>query len=155
MKREVIKINKSGKLDFAVTFDQVGQEREWVGVVDARNPGEYELQVIADHKVEGTRGRITVRAVVGAGARVALRGMIKIRKEAQKTDDFLELRVLMIDETARAIAEPELEIEANNVKASHAASVGQIDQEQLLYLTSRGLTREMAQEQIVNGWLGV
>ena len=62
---------------------------------------------------------------------------------------------MTLDKTARATAEPELEIEANNVKASHAASVGPIDGEQVLYLKSRGLNTSEAEQEIVNGWLGV
>lgn len=153
MKRGVVKVNKPGVYDFVVNFDRVGQAREWVGVIDAREAGEYELRVVADHRVAQTKGRITVRAVAGAGAHVKITGMIKIRKEAQETDDFLELRVLTLDKSARAVAEPELEIEANNVKASHAASVGQVDRDQILYLVSRGLSENQAVSEIVGGFL--
>lgn len=144
-----------GKWEVIIPFEKVGEEITWTGIIDAREPGEYELRVAADHRVAQTKGRITVRAVVGAGAHVKITGMIKIRKEAQETDDFLELRVLTLDKSARAVAEPELEIEANNVKASHAASVGQVDKEQILYLMSRGLSYDQTQVQIVEGWLGV
>lgn len=155
MTRIVKKYNHPGKWEVVISFDKVGDDKEWVGIVDAREPGEYELRVIADHKVQGTKGKITVRVVVGKGANVKIVGMIKIRKEAQETDNFLELRVLTIDKTARAVAEPELEIEANNVKASHAASVGHIDKDQILYLMSRGLNEVESQEEIIKGWLGV
>lgn len=147
--------SEPGKWEVVIPFDKEGEETQWIGMLDARQSGDYELQVVADHRARGTRGRITVRAVAGAGAQVKIKGMIKIRKEAQETDDFLELRVLTLDKTARAVAEPELEIEANNVKASHAASVGQIDNEQILYLMSRGLSEMRAREEIVAGWLGV
>ena len=155
MKRIIEKYNKPGKWEIVIPFEKVGEEISWTGIIDAREPGEYELRVVADHKVAGTKGRITVKAVAGKGAHVKVFGMIKIRKEAQETDDYLELRVLTLDKSSRAIAEPELEIEANNVKASHGASVGPVDSEQLLYLKSRGLSEEKAIEQIVNGWLGV
>lgn len=155
MTKIIKRFGEPGKWEVVIPFDKIGEEKEWVGVVDAREPGEYELRVVADHKARDTKGRITVKAVVGAGAHLILRGMIKIRKEAQETDNFLELRALMLDKTARAIAEPELEIEANNVKASHAASVGQVDKDQILYLMSRGFNQDQAQKQIVNGWLGV
>lgn len=155
MTKIVKRYNIPGKWEVFIPFEKEGEEIQWVGIVDAREPGEYELHVTADHKVRKTKGRITVRAVAGAGANVKVFGMIKIRKEAQETDDFLELRVLTLDKTARAVAEPELEIEANNVKASHAASVGQIDREQTLYLMSRGLSEERARDEIVVGWLGV
>lgn len=149
----VKKYNQPGKWEVIIPFDKLGEEKEWIGIVEARVAGDYELTVIADHRVAKTRGRITVRAVAGEHTHVTLKGVIKIRKEAQETDDFLELRVLMLDKTARAIAEPELEIEANNVKASHAASVGQVDKEQLLYLMSKGLSRESAQAAIIEGFL--
>lgn len=155
MKKNVKKYDKPGKWEVIIPFEKMGEEIEWVGIMDAREGGEYELRVVADHRVAQTKGRITVRAVVGPDAKVKIKGMIKIRKEAQETDDFLELRVLTLDKSARAVAEPELEIEANNVKASHAASVGQVDKEQILYLMSRGLSRDKAQVQIVEGWLGV
>ncbi|MFH1244242.1 MAG: SufD family Fe-S cluster assembly protein [bacterium] len=155
MKKIIMKYDKPGKWEVMIPFEKVGEEREWVGIVDARGAGEYELRVTADHKARGTKGRITVRAVVGEGAVVGIIGMVKIRKEAQATDDFLELRVLTLDEAARATAEPRLEIEANNVKASHAASIGPIDKEQILYLMSRGLDVEQARSEVVEGWLGV
>lgn len=155
MKKVVKMFGKPGKWEIVIPFMKVGEEREWVGIVDARQPGEYELRVVAEHRAAGTKGRITVRAVAGAGSHVKIYGLIKIYKEAQQTDDFLELRVLTLDKTARAIAEPTLEIEANEVKASHAASVGKVDPEQMLYLMSRGLSHGQAQREIVRGWLGV
>ena len=153
MSKIIKKYDKPGKWEVVIPFTKEGEEKEWWGIVDARMPGEYELQVIAEHEVGGTKGRITVRAVAGAGAHVKIYGLIKIHKEAQQTDDFLELRVLTLDKTARAIAEPTLEIEANEVRASHAASVGMVDSEQILYLCSRGLTEIMARNYIVQGFL--
>lgn len=155
MKKIMKRYSKPGKWEIVIPFEKVGEEISWIAIVDGREPGEYELRVVADHRVAKTKGRITVKAVAGADAHIKITGMIKIRKEAQETDDFLELRVLTLDASARAVAEPELEIEANNVKASHAASVGQVDRDQILYLMSRGLSRDQAQEQIVSGWLGV
>lgn len=151
--KKVIKIHQPGVKNFVIKFDRVGQDVEWLVILDARAKGEYKLTVIAQHLVPGTRGRVTVRAVVGAGAKVKIKGIIRIAKAAQETDDFLELRVLTLDKTALATADPELEIEANNVKASHAASVGPIDPEQRLYLMSRGLDVNQAENQIVEGFL--
>ncbi len=155
MLKIIKRYNKPGKWEVVIPFEKIGEEKELLGILDARDPGEYELRVVADHRVAKTKGRITMRAVAGAGAHVKIMGMIKIGKDAQETDDFLELRVLTLDKTARAVAEPELEIETNNVRASHAASVGPVDKEQILYLMSRGLSEVRARDEIVNGWLGV
>lgn len=155
MNKIIKKFDKPGKYEVVIPFVKTGEEKHWVGIVDGRNPGEYELRVTADHSAVRTGGRITVRGVAGAGSIVKIYGMIKIRKQAQQTDDFLELRVLTLDKTAKAVAEPMLEIEANDVKASHAASVGPLDGEQILYLMSRGLSLDDATEAIVGGWLEV
>lgn len=155
MKNIVKKYDSSGKWEVVIPFEKMGEEKAWLGVIDARIAGEYELQVTADHKAAQTKGRITVRAVVGAGSHLKICGKIKIHKEAQKTDNFLELRVLMIDNTGTAIVDPELEIEANDVIAGHAASVGNIDEQQILYMMSRGLPRQKAIDQIVEAWVSV
>ena len=147
--------NEPGKWEVTIPFEKVGEEINWTGILDARQPGEYELRVVVDHRVAKTRGRVTIMAVVGKDAHAKVYGMIKIRKDAQETDDYLELRVLTLDKSSRAVAEPELEIEANNVKASHGASVGQVDKEQILYMMSRGLSKEGATNEIVKGWLGI
>lgn len=155
MKKILNMYDKPGKWEVVIPFEKEGEEIDWVGIVDGRKPGIYELRVIADHKVCRTKGNILVRGVAGEGSTVKIYGLIKIRKDAQDTNDFLELRVLTTDKTARAIAEPELEIEANNVKASHAASVGQINTEQIKYLMSRGLKEDQSKALIIEGWLGV
>ncbi len=154
MKTRIV-YDKPGRYEITIPFEVEGESLDWVGIVDGRRPGEYELHVVADHRARNTEGRVTVRAVAGEGAQVRLYGVIKIGKEAQQTNDFLELRILTLDKTARGLAEPVLEIEANEVKASHAASVGPVDPEQMLYLMSRGLSEKQAQEQIVNGYLMV
>lgn len=148
------KYNQPGEYKVEILFDLVGEQKEWLGIVDARQAGNYVLEVAALHKAKETGGRITIRAVVGKGATLTVTGLIKIEKQAQNIDDFLEIRILLIDPTARATAEPRLEIEADEVKASHAASVGKIDEEQVLYLMSRGMSEEQAKSEIVDGFLG-
>lgn len=147
------KYHNPGKWEIVIPFDEQGMELEWTGIVDARLPGVYNLTVVAEHSVPKTRGRVTVKAVCGEGSTVSLKGIIRIAKEAQETDDFLELRVLTLGTKSRATVEPELEIEANNVRASHAASVGRIDPEQLLYLKSRGIDDDIAIKHLVSGFL--
>ena len=155
MKKIIEQYDQPGEWEVKIPFAKMGEEKEWVGVVKAMTPGTYNLSVTAEHSARGTRGRITVKAVAARGAVVNISGMIKIHKAAQQTDDFRELRVLTLDPAARATAEPKLEIEADDVKASHAASVGPVDPEQFLYLMSRGLGEEQAKESIVDGFLQI
>lgn len=151
MKKQVI--NKPGNYKFVVSYDKDGLTKNWVGIVRAETRGKYTLNVVAEHKAVNTRGRVVVRAVAARGAEISLEGMIKIDKMAQGTDSFLELRVLLLDDLSRATALPQLEIEANEVKAGHAASVSKVDAEQVLYLMSRGLSQTAAEREIIEGWL--
>lgn len=153
-KQQVVFLNKPGKEELVINFDHEGDETEVLGVIVADKPGDYYLKILVDHKVGKTFGRVMVRGVAKNGARIQVEGMIKIDKEANGVDDFLEMRLLLLDEKSQAVAEPKLEIEANQVKASHAATVGKIDPEQLFYLKSRGVSAAAAQKLIVDGFLG-
>lgn len=152
-KQEVVVLSEPGKKELTVSFDREGGEEEILGIITATTPGDYYLKILVDHKVGKSFGRVMVRGIAKNGARVQVEGMIKIGKDANGVDDFLEMKILLLDEESQAVAEPKLEIEANEVKASHAATVGKIDPEELFYLQSRGLTKKEAEKLIVDGFL--
>lgn len=152
-KQQVIILNKPGKRELVVNFDKMGSEEEVLGLIIADQPGDYYLKILVDHKVGNTFGRVMIRGIAKNGARVRVEGMIKIDKGANGVDDFLEMRLLLLDGNSQAVAEPKLEIMANEVKASHAATVGKIDAEQVFYLESRGVKRAEAEGLIVDGFL--
>lgn len=104
-------------------------------------------------KKSGVEKRIVMKAVVEEGGFLEMRGKIKIGKEISGVDVFLEQRVLLLGQGARAVVIPELEIESNQVKVGHAAAVGKVDEEQLFYLMSRGLTQELAIKLLVDAFL--
>lgn len=154
MKRKTIILNKPGKKEVVVSFEKEGEEIEILGLIMGVERGRYELSVVADHKVGKNKGRIEIRGIAKNGADVVVRGLIKIEKQAHLVEDFLEMRLLILNDKSRAEVLPILEIEANDVKASHAASVGKLDEEQVYYLMSRGIERVKAEEMLVEGFLG-
>jgi Fe-S cluster assembly protein SufD len=77
-----------------------------------------------------------------------------VHPKAQKTDAYQTNRNLLLSDHARADSLPNLEIQADDVKCSHGATVGQLDEESRFYLMSRGLTREQAERLVVMGFLG-
>ena len=101
----------------------------------------------------GQTGNVEIRAVVEEGGEFRAKGKIVIAKNVSGINAFLKFKVLLLGKNARAIVEPELEIDSNDVKASHSASIGQVDEEQLFYLMSRGLTRQKAVKLIVEAFL--
>ena len=88
-----------------------------------------DLETISEYKKPRGRGEIVVKAVVMGKGSLGLKGMIKIGEKAVLTEAFLRQNILLLGEDAKATAVPELEIETDDVKASHAATVGQIDKE--------------------------
>ena len=80
-------------------------------------------------------------------------GLVSIKKGAKNTDTFFREDALLLSDTAKAEAIPSLEIDENEVKAGHASTVGPVDEEQLFYLTSRGITRKEAESLVVRGFL--
>ena len=79
-------------------------------------------------------------------------GLIRIRQHAQKSDAFQTNRNLVLTEGAEAKSVPNLEIEADDVKCSHASTVGPVDDEQLYYLATRGVPPEEAERLVVLGF---
>lgn len=153
LNQSVLLLNKPEEQKYIASLTAEGQEEEVLGIIIADKPGEYRLSVTSDHYSGDSYGRVIIRGIVSNGAKVIVNGLVKIRPNAQEVDDFLEIRLLVLDEKSSAIAEPELEIEANSVKASHAATIGQIDKEQIFYLQSRGVSRLSAEQIIIRGFL--
>ena len=86
------------------------------------------------------------------GARSVYSGLIKVEPGAQKTDAFQQNRNLVLDRTARADSIPNLEIEANDVRCTHGATVSQVEEEHIFYLQARGIPRTEAQKLVVEGF---
>ena len=148
-------IERPGVYDFKVVMNDKGEEKELLGVVVAETEGDYVINLLSEHKAGKTKCRVDVKGVVRGGARVKIKGLVKIAEGAKQSDSFLSMKLLLLDDKSMAVAEPELEILNNEVKASHSASVGRIDEEQLFYLETRGISRNEAENLIIKGFLGV
>jgi len=81
-----------------------------------------------------------------------LRGVVHLRPVAQQTSAYQSTHSLLLSEKARADALPILEIEADDVRCKHGSTTGMVDDEQVFYLMSRGLSRQEAQRMIVQGF---
>ena len=104
----------------------------------------------ANHSV----GHILQHGVIMDKATLTFNGIGHIIKGAKGADAQQESRVLMLSDNARGDANPILLIDENEVTAGHAASVGQVDAEQLFYLTSRGISETEAKKLVIRGFLG-
>jgi Fe-S cluster assembly protein SufD len=105
-----------------------------------------------EHAAPNTSSDLAFKGVLDDRARAVWRGVIRVDKGAQKTDAYQENRNLLLSTDAQATPIPGLEIEANDVRCTHGATVGQVDSGQLFYLMARGLDRTEAQRLIIRGF---
>lgn len=130
-----------------------GAEADIIGLFLGSGDDVLHLKLDTTHAAPNTRGRTEFKAVLAGRARLDFNGMIKIMKDAQGSNDFLQQDSLLLSQDAKANSVPGLEIEANEVKASHGATAKPVDPEQKFYLMSRGLSEEQAEAMIVSGFI--
>lgn len=111
-----------------------------------------DLDTQQNHNAPHTTSDLLFKGVLKDQARSVWQGMIKALPGAQKTDGFQANRNMLLSQDARADSIPGLEIQADDVRCTHAAAVGQIEEEVLFYLMSRGIPRHEAQKLVVDGF---
>lgn len=135
-----------------VFLDGRGAEAEVNGVTFATDKQLISYYTQQTHNAPNTRSDLLYKDVVRDKARCIWRGMIKVAKDAQKTDGYQRNDGLIMSDTCRVDAIPGLEIEADDVRCTHGATCGRVDEEQLFYGMCRGLTRSEAMHMIVQGF---
>lgn len=140
------------KLSIDLQFETPNVSAEIIGLYFLKEGQSLDLTTITTHKSPNTSCFTNIRGVLGNGTKSNYVGKIIIEKSAQQTSSFLHDSVLVVGENTQNSSEPILEIEADDVKASHGATTGRINPDHVYYLQSRGLTINEAQDQIVQGF---
>lgn len=131
-----------------------GSNSEMLGLYFAEEGQHFDHSTSQDHVAPHAKSDLLYKGALDGNARTVFRGIIKVHKGAQQTDAYQTNRNLLLSRNTRADSLPNLEIEADDVKCSHGASVGELDLEHLFYLMSRGIRREQAERLVVIGFLG-
>lgn len=129
-----------------------GGESDQLAVYFGDEEQMLDFRTLQDHAAPRTRSDLLFKGAVEDKARSVYSGLIRIRNEAQKANAYQTNRNLVLSEGAGAESIPNLEIEADDVRCSHASTVGPIDDDQLYYLESRGISPEDAERLIVLGF---
>jgi Fe-S cluster assembly protein SufD len=129
-----------------------GAESDLLAVYFGDQTQMLDFRTLQDHQAPHTRSDLLFKGAVEDEARSVYSGLIRLRHEAQKSNAYQTNRNLVLSEGAGAESIPNLEIEANDVRCSHASTVGPIDDDQLYYLESRGIRPEDAERLIVLGF---
>ncbi len=148
--------NVGSKLTVARTASQLvgnGSNVKSLGLMFGDESQHYDVNAIAQHIGTDTSGDMFARGVLKERAKAVFRGLIKIEKEAHRTESTQTEKMLLLSGDAEADAIPELMIDNNDVKCSHGATIGEIAESDIFYLRSRGISEEDARELIVKGFL--
>jgi Fe-S cluster assembly protein SufD len=130
-----------------------GAEARVTGAYASHARQHIDFDTTQEHAAPNTTSDLAFRGVLTGRSTAVWKGNIIVDPGAQKTDAFQESRNLLLSKRAHADAIPGLEIQANDVRCTHAAAVAQVDPEQLFYLRSRGLREEVAKRLVIEGFL--
>ena len=112
----------------------------------------FDLETWTRHDAPNTTCDMFTRGVLDDRAVSAYEGTIEVSQPAYEVDAYQTENVLLVSDMAEADASPRLEIDNHNVKCSHAATMGQVDDEEMFYMTSRGVEEEAARNLIIEGF---
>ncbi len=117
--------------------------------------GNVNSDVVVIHDAMRTKSRVNARGVVSKAQKTISHAKIIIPKHGQLSDSFVSQHFMLLDESAEAEAVPSLEIEADEVKASHTATISPLDENKIFYLKSRGIPGVEARKLIIDSFLKI
>lgn len=160
------RVGRGGKLDWITSvmgtrltkafqtaeLDAPGSWARMSGIFFTNGRQHIDLDTQQNHNAADTTSDLLYKGALKDQSRSVWQGMIKALPGSQRIDGFQANRNLMLDRTARADSIPGLEIEADDVRCTHASTVGKLDEEEIFYLMSRGIPRHEATRMVIQGF---
>ena len=141
------------RLETHVTLTGETAECNFSAIYLGRDKQHHDITTYMDHAVGHCHSSQIIRGVLDDASRGVFQGKVHVAPDAQKTDGQQMSRALLLSRKAEADAKPELEIYADDVICAHGATVGELDETQLFYLTSRGIPRATARAMLIGAFL--
>lgn len=135
--------------DYRVTLTGENSEASLNGMWMLSEHREAHTHVLIEHQAPNCQSNQLFKGALNGHSHSSFEGKILVRQAAQKTNAFQRNDNLLLSDRAQADSKPNLEIFADDVKASHGATVGQLDEEQLFYMKARGFSEETAKNMLV------
>ena len=130
-----------------------GSDSEMLALYFANEDQHFDHYTLQHHAAANAHSDLLYKGVSDDKSVGVFSGMIKVDLNAQKTDAYQKHRTLMLSSEAQNYSVPQLEINANDVRCSHGSTTGPVDQEQLFFLRSRGISKELAEKMLVTAFL--
>jgi Fe-S cluster assembly protein SufD len=123
------------------------------GVINLKDSQHHEIKTNINHLAENTKSYQLIKTVLNDKAKGVYQGKIYVDAKAQKTNGYQLSKALLLSKNTEFDGKPELEIYADDVKCSHGSTSGNLDEDSVFYLMSRGLSRQQSKELLINGFL--
>jgi len=123
------------------------------GIINLTNSQHHEIKTNINHLAENTKSYQLIKSVLNDNAKGIYQGKIYVDSKAQKTNGYQLSKAILLNENTEFNGKPELEIYADDVKCSHGATSGNLDEDAIFYLMSRGLSQQQSKELLINGFL--
>lgn len=144
--------SKHARNEGHTVIEGAGSNAEILSLTVAHKEQEIDQRTLQSHNAPNSRSNLLFKNALQDTSKTIFSGLIKVAEEAQLTDAYQTNRNLLLSPTAEANSLPGLEILANDVKCSHGATTGQIDDNELFYLLARGIDKPTAQKLLVFGF---
>lgn len=131
----------------------MGSSATVIGLISGSGDAKLNVHTLQHHQAVNTTSNLLVKSVLSGRSICSYEGSILVDKKAQKTDAYQRNENLLLDEHSRATSSPALEILANDVRCTHGAVVKTLDEQELWYLSTRGIDTKRAREMISEGFL--
>jgi Fe-S cluster assembly protein SufD len=123
------------------------------GIIDLDDKKHHEIKTAINHNEENCKSYQLIKTVLSENSKGVYQGKIYVNSKAQKTDGYQLSRALLLNDDVEFNAKPELEIYADDVKCSHGSTSGNMDENSIFYLMSRGLSHAQSKKLLTNGFL--
>jgi len=141
----VVLPGESKDIDVFVDLAGPGAELTLKALYICNSDEKVNFRILVHHRAPGCRSTQLVKGIAGGSSQVGFNGTIVVAPDAQKTEAFQENHNILLTEQARVETRPQLEIYADDVKCSHGATIGRLNEDELFYMRSRGIPLNEAQ----------
>lgn len=149
----LLPVTSAGVRSVTVRLAKPGSRVQILGFVRLAGDLRMQLFTVQRHEAPDTTSDLIVKSVLSESASFAYHGSIVVGKGAQRADAYQRNENLLLSENSSATSSPALEIMADNVRATHGATVASLDADELWYLQSRGIGARRAAELITEGFI--
>lgn len=162
IKQESVKITKPGayvavfqNLSGTLTFELAtsGIELYIFGLYIGKGDEQFHIETVQRHTAPGSVSDLLIKGVFRDRSKMTYQGLIRLEKEAQQSHAYQKNQNLLLSKDVFVDSRPFLEILANDVFCTHGSTTGKLNEEQLWYARSRGLSPEMAEQMLVGGFI--